>query len=140
MSSWPALLLTVLGATLAMAADAAGPAAPALRQTLVAKNGVRVDLPWSKNWEVRTQADIPDNTVSFTSKTDPSGFAVLVMPAHLLYYLLNGISFGVGLFLQHLIGPPIPDPTMSAYAEVGVKRWPPVPSNKRPSSWTAGDQ
>jgi phospholipid/cholesterol/gamma-HCH transport system permease protein len=24
-------------------------------------------------------------------------FAVLVMPAHLLYYLLNGISFGVGL-------------------------------------------
>lgn len=78
--SRPALLLTVLGATLAMAADAAGPAAPALRQTLVAKNGVRVDLPWSKNWEVRTQADIPDNTVSFTSKTDPSGFAVLVTP------------------------------------------------------------
>jgi len=66
-------------------------------------------------------------------------FAVLVMPAHLMYYLLNGISFGVGLLLQNLIGPPIPDPTTSAYAEVGVQRWPPVPTKNRPSSWTAGD-
>ena len=76
---------------------------------------------------------------SFFARVRGPGFAVLVMPAHLMYYLLNGISFGVGLFLQHLIGPPIPDPTMSAYAEVGVKRWPPVPS-KNPSSWTADDQ
>jgi glycosyltransferase involved in cell wall biosynthesis len=66
-------------------------------------------------------------------------FAVLVMPAHLMYYLLNGISFGVGLVLQHLIGPPRPDPTTEAFAEVGLKRWPPVPSKNRPSSWTAGD-
>jgi hypothetical protein len=66
-------------------------------------------------------------------------FAVLVMPAHLMYYLLNGISFGVGLLLQLLIGPPLPDPTTSAYAEVGVQRWPPVPTKNRPSSWTAGD-
>ena len=66
-------------------------------------------------------------------------FAVLVMPAHLMYYLLNGISFGVGLLLQNLIGPPLPDPTTSAYAEVGVKRWPPIPTKNRPSSWTVGD-
>jgi cellulose synthase/poly-beta-1,6-N-acetylglucosamine synthase-like glycosyltransferase len=66
-------------------------------------------------------------------------FAVLVMPAHLMYYLLNGISFGVGMLLQILIGPPLPDPTTSAYAEVGVQRWPPVPTKNRPSSWTAGD-
>ena len=76
---------------------------------------------------------------SFFTRVRGPVFAVLVMPAHLMYYLLNGISFGVGVFLQHLIGPPIPDPTMSAYAEVGVKRWPPVPSKNRPSSWTAGD-
>jgi glycosyltransferase involved in cell wall biosynthesis len=67
-------------------------------------------------------------------------FAVLVMPAHVMYYLLNGISFGVGLLLQNLIGPPLPDPTTSAYEEVGVQRWPPVPSRNRPSSWTAGDR
>ena len=66
-------------------------------------------------------------------------FALLVMPAHLMYYLLNGISFGVGLLLQHLIGPPLRDPITSAYDEVGVQRWPPVPTRKRPSSWTAGD-
>jgi glycosyltransferase involved in cell wall biosynthesis len=66
-------------------------------------------------------------------------FAVLVMPAHLMYYLLNGISFGVGMLLQHLIGPPLRDAITSAYAEVGVQRWPPVPSKNRPSSWTAGD-
>jgi cellulose synthase/poly-beta-1,6-N-acetylglucosamine synthase-like glycosyltransferase len=67
-------------------------------------------------------------------------FAVLVMPAHLMYYLLNGISFGVGMLLQNLIGPPLRDPTTAAYAEVGVQRWPPVPTKNRPSSWTAGDQ
>lgn len=66
-------------------------------------------------------------------------FALLVMPAHLMYYLLNGISFGVGMLLQHLIGPPLRDPTTSAYAEVGVQRWPPVPTRNRRSSWTAGD-
>ncbi|HEX7071114.1 MAG TPA: glycosyltransferase family 2 protein, partial [Rhodothermales bacterium] len=64
-------------------------------------------------------------------------FTLRIIPAHLLYYLLNGISFGIGLFLQQLVGPPIPDPTIDAYAEVGVKRWPPVPSRDRPSSWTA---
>jgi glycosyltransferase involved in cell wall biosynthesis len=64
-------------------------------------------------------------------------FAVRIIPAHLLYYLLNGISFGVGLFLQQLVGPPIPDPTTEAFAEVGVKRWPPVPNRNRRSSWTA---
>jgi hypothetical protein len=64
-------------------------------------------------------------------------FAVRAMPPHLLYYLLNGVSFGAGLFLQHLVGAPLPDPTTEALAEVGVKRWPPVPSRDRPSSWTA---
>jgi hypothetical protein len=76
---------------------------------------------------------------TFFARVRGPGFALLVMPAHLMYYLLNGISFGVGLLLQNLIGPPIPDPTTSAYAEVGVQRWPPVPTKNRPSSWTAGD-
>ena len=75
----------------------------------------------------------------FFSRVRGPLFAVLVMPAHLMYYLLNGISFGVGLLLQHLIGPPLRDPITSAYDEVGVQRWPPVPTRNRPSSWTAGD-
>jgi GT2 family glycosyltransferase len=67
-------------------------------------------------------------------------FAILVMPAQLMFYLINGISFGVGWLLQHLIGPPLRDAATSAYAEVGVQRWPPVPTKNRSSSWTAGDQ
>lgn len=76
---------------------------------------------------------------AFFSRVRGPLFAMLVVPAHLMYYLLNGISFGVGLLLQHLIGPPLRDPITSAYDEVGVQRWPPVPTRNRPSSWTAGD-
>ncbi|MGQ0646177.1 MAG: glycosyltransferase [Gemmatimonadaceae bacterium] len=63
-------------------------------------------------------------------------FAVGVIPIHLLYYVLNGISFGYGMFLHELIGAPRQDPTIEAYAEIGVKRWPPVPARNR-STWTA---
>jgi glycosyltransferase involved in cell wall biosynthesis len=73
----------------------------------------------------------------FFARTRGVWFTMRIIPAHLLYYLLNGVSFGIGLFLQQLVGAPIPDPTIEAYAEVGVKRWPPVPSRNRPSSWTA---
>ncbi|MEO7963623.1 MAG: glycosyltransferase [Gemmatimonadaceae bacterium] len=64
-------------------------------------------------------------------------FMLRVIPVHLLYYLLNGISFGMGVLLQQTIGAPIPNPTMEAYAEMGVQRWPPVPTKQRRSSWTA---
>ena len=64
-------------------------------------------------------------------------FALQAIPIHLLYYANNGVSFVVGFMLLHLVGPPIPDPTTEAFAEIGVKRWPPVPSRDRPSSWTA---
>jgi hypothetical protein len=64
-------------------------------------------------------------------------FMMRVIPVHLMYYLLNGISFGTGLLLQQTIGAPLPDPTTEAYAEMGVQRWPPIPSKHRRSSWTA---
>lgn len=63
-------------------------------------------------------------------------FAIRVIPVHLLYYLLNGISFGLGMLLHQLIGAPRQDPTIEAYSEIGVKRWPPVPTRNR-STWTA---
>jgi cellulose synthase/poly-beta-1,6-N-acetylglucosamine synthase-like glycosyltransferase len=64
-------------------------------------------------------------------------FALGAIPLHFLYHVNNGLSFLVGYFLVHLVGPPLPDPTTEAFAEIGVKRWPPVPSRDSPSSWTA---
>lgn len=64
-------------------------------------------------------------------------FAIQVLPLQLLYYFLNGISFGVGWLLKEIVGAPLPDPRVEAYAELGVERWPPVPSRARPSTWTS---
>jgi glycosyltransferase involved in cell wall biosynthesis len=66
-------------------------------------------------------------------------FAVRVIPAQLLFYTVNGVSIGIGRFLQFVIGPPIPDPTIEAFAEVGVKSWPPVPRRNKQSSWAADE-
>jgi len=62
-------------------------------------------------------------------------FAVAIMPLHLMYYALNAISFVLGLVLHQTVGAPVPNPTTAAYAEVGVQRWPPIPTRHRRSSW-----
>lgn len=62
-------------------------------------------------------------------------FAIAIMPLHMIYYAMNGVSFLLGLLLQQTLGAPVPDPTTAAYAEVGVQRWPPVPSRHRRSTW-----
>lgn len=67
-------------------------------------------------------------------------FAVRIIPLQLLYHALNGISFGIAWFLKELVGAPIQDPVVEAYAEVGLKRWPPVPSKSRPSTWTSANR
>lgn len=77
---------------------------------------------------------------AFFARVRGPGFALRIMPAHLLYYVLNGVSFGTGLLLQQFVGAPLPDPTVEAWHEVGVERWPPIPSKHRRSSWTAGNE
>ena len=67
-------------------------------------------------------------------------FALGVIPVHLMYYFLNGISFATGLLLQQTIGAPLPNPTTEAYSEIGVQRWPPIPSRHRRSTWTADQE
>ena len=56
--------------------------------------------------------------------------ALFVVPLDLLSYLVNGVAVGYGLLLREVIGPPPPAPTVEAYAEVGLKMWPPVPSRR----------
>jgi glycosyltransferase involved in cell wall biosynthesis len=64
-------------------------------------------------------------------------FALAVVPLHIQYYFLNGLSAMIGIALHHSIGAPMPDPTVDAYAEVGVQRWPPIPAKGRPSTWSS---
>jgi hypothetical protein len=62
-------------------------------------------------------------------------FAVRVVPVHLLYYFLNGISVLWGVLLHHTIGEPKPPPDVQAFAEVGVETWPPIPSKTPRGPW-----
>jgi hypothetical protein len=54
-------------------------------------------------------------------------FAVLVIPLHLIYYVLNGVSVMVAFVLQQAVGDPKPPASVQAFAERGVVKWPPVP-------------
>jgi glycosyltransferase involved in cell wall biosynthesis len=67
-------------------------------------------------------------------------FSIGVIPMHLMYYVLNGVSVGFGILLNETFGAPMPDPTVDAYSEVGLQRWPPVPSKHNRSSWTSSSR
>jgi glycosyltransferase involved in cell wall biosynthesis len=72
---------------------------------------------------------------SYMARLRGIGFALAIVPLHLMYYALNAVSFVLGLALHQTVGAPVPNPTTAAYAEVGVQRWPPVPTRHRRSSW-----
>ena len=55
------------------------------------------------------------------------GFALAVVPLDLVNYAVNGVALVVGWVLREVVGEPKPDPTVQAFAEVGIKTWPPVP-------------
>jgi hypothetical protein len=57
-------------------------------------------------------------------------FALAVVPLRLMSYLVNGMAVTVGWVLRELLGEPGPDPTVEAFAEVGLKMWPPVPAKR----------
>lgn len=58
-------------------------------------------------------------------------FAAAVIPMHLLYYLLNGVSVLWGSLLHQLFGEPQPSAETSARSQMGIETWPPIPSRPR---------
>jgi hypothetical protein len=54
-------------------------------------------------------------------------FAVASVPLRLLTHATSGLATLMGSLLRHTLGEPRPDPTTEAFAEVGVKTWPPIP-------------
>ena len=65
----------------------------------------------------------------FARERGPS-FALAVVPLQLLVHLTSGAAIALGWLLRELLGEPTPTPTVEAYAEVGVRMWPPVPANR----------
>ena len=60
-------------------------------------------------------------------------FAVRVIGLRVATHAVAGVASALGLLLHHVVGEPRPDPTIEAFAEVGVQTWPPIPS-KQPTA------
>lgn len=61
-------------------------------------------------------------------------FALAAAPVHVVFEAAVGIAMGAGWLMYHLVGDPRPSPTLEAFAEVGVRTWPPVPTRPAPES------
>ena len=71
----------------------------------------------------------------FFRRTRGTWFMLRIIPLHLFYYFLNGVSVIWGVVLHHLLGEPAPPADIQAFSEVGVKKWPPVPRRAHGSPW-----
>lgn len=72
---------------------------------------------------------------AFLERTRGFAFALGVVPLHVLYYCMNGVSAGFGWFIHGLVGGPSPDVTVEACSEMGLKTWPPIPARRRSGWW-----
>jgi cellulose synthase/poly-beta-1,6-N-acetylglucosamine synthase-like glycosyltransferase len=72
---------------------------------------------------------------AFFARERGLGFAALSLPLDILYYLIAGVGVLFGWIARQAIGDPTPGAVAEAFAEMGVKRWPPVPVRRvgRPS-------
>lgn len=62
------------------------------------------------------------------ARTRGALFAVATVPLHLITCALFGLASATGRVLYHAVGEPQPDPVVQAFAEVGLRTWPPVPA------------
>ena len=78
----------------------------------------------------------------FTSLARVRGiaFAVAAVPLHIVTCAVYGVASAAGRALYHAVGEPQPDPVVQAYAEVGVRTWPPVPALRTPPQVDANQQ
>lgn len=57
-------------------------------------------------------------------------FAVAAVPLHLFACAAYSVASALGRLLYHAIGETQPDPVVQAFAEVGARTWPPIPSQR----------
>jgi GT2 family glycosyltransferase len=57
-------------------------------------------------------------------------FAASTVVLGMFQYIVSGVAVAFGWIAQHAIGEPRPAPATEAFAELEVKRWPPVPAKR----------
>jgi GT2 family glycosyltransferase len=67
---------------------------------------------------------------AFFARKGGARFALAAVPLDLLNYLVNGAGLAAGWLMGHVVGDAKPDPAVQAFAEVGIKTWPPVPARR----------
>lgn len=58
-------------------------------------------------------------------------FAAATIPLDLARNVVSGVAFVTGTLMREIVGEPNPDAVVQAFAEVGLKTWPPVPTRRR---------
>jgi glycosyltransferase involved in cell wall biosynthesis len=64
---------------------------------------------------------------AFFARQRGSVFAAVSLPLDILYYLIAGVGVVFGWIARETVGDPTPGAVAEAFAEMGAKRWPPVP-------------
>ncbi|HEY2376719.1 MAG TPA: glycosyltransferase family A protein [Gemmatimonadaceae bacterium] len=74
--------------------------------------------------------------LAFFARERGFGFAAVSVPLDVLYYLVAGVGVLFGWIARQAVGEPTPGAAAEAFAEMGKKRWPPVPVKRvaRPSA------
>jgi glycosyltransferase involved in cell wall biosynthesis len=65
--------------------------------------------------------------LAFIRRERGLAFASASFPLDMFYYLIAGVGILFGWIARQAVGDPTPGAVAEAYAEMGVKRWPPVP-------------
>jgi GT2 family glycosyltransferase len=76
--------------------------------------------------------------LAFFARERGIGFGILSVPLDIFYYLVAGVGVVLGWIARQAVGEPTPGAVAEAFAEMGVRRWPPVPVRRvaRPSNVT----
>jgi hypothetical protein len=65
--------------------------------------------------------------LAFFARRRGVGFAAASVPLDMVYYLIAGVGILFGWIARQAVGDPTPGAVAEAFAEMGTKRWPPVP-------------
>lgn len=91
--------------------------------------GWLVDLPTLYSIAIASLAGVAWqgwDRLAFFKRARGWRFAVAAFFLDSIYYLMNGAAVLLGWVLRETVGEPSPSPTIEAFAEVGVRTWPPI--------------